>query len=183
MRLLISLPIILLFFSSAAQESSFPAPQMPTGFSFDLDQDSIADFSIQYSSISTLDIPASHESISGTLSPLHQNELLWADSKGILLLNPLDSIRQFNSENEVWRKDECWLVSIGASKNVWQKEWNVLSDTHLYIGVKVIKNGLVKIGWIQLLLSKKDGSVQLMAHQLSDQKAVQIQEQFKTLER
>lgn len=165
MRFILSLSFLFLFLITHAQKRT----KIPLDYTMDIDGDSIDDFSIHYSSIATLDIPASHISISGSIEPLNQNKLLWADKGKLLMLQKIDSNHFIQPKNSFWTKEECLLVSISANKEVWQKEWTVLSEEPFYLVAQIVKEGQHLIACLKLSLNKDNGKVELIDKCISRQ--------------
>ena len=77
-------------------------PEIPLNDSLDVNSDQILDFVVSYKEFATYDEPSSAGSIIGSISPLHQNQLLYRNNVGNLLLNINDTIKKILNSDSDW---------------------------------------------------------------------------------
>ena len=165
------IPVLFFVLVSCEKTVDSRTPDIPANDSIDVDNDLVYDFLIRYTSIATTDIPPSHQSITGAIKPLNDNEVLRRESVGHLFLVSGDTIRNDNNTNADWSEYAANVIGINGSKDKWDDEWKIVSNltSDYIIGVKLIKDENIKIGWILLDLNKKNGSIKLIEYELSTQ--------------
>jgi hypothetical protein len=134
-------------------------PGTPQAHTIDVDQNGTADFIVEYSSISTSDIPPSHQTIWAFFRPLDGNGMLLHAAKGCFFLQPGDTLYRTQA-NTNWVKRGVELMHISGSKNVWESEWTITSEqgSPCFIGVKLAGTP-AQIGWLKLALNKDSGEI------------------------
>jgi hypothetical protein len=144
-------------------------PDIPKSDSIDIDNDSRFDYVIEYSSIATTDIPPSHQSITGEIRPLYDNQVLFRQSDGHLFLQTNDTIRIENNTNSNWSDYSASLIGIKGDNDKWDDDWSIISDlgSDYFIGIKV-KGDIEKIGWILLKLNTNSGEISILDKELTD---------------
>ena len=151
-------------FLSCEKIGESKSPIIPANDSIDIDNDLVYDFLIQYSSIATMDIPPSHQSITGAIKPLNDNKVLDRESVGNLFLIAGDTIRRVDNSNADWSEYAASVIGINGSKDKWDDNWRIVSDLtdDFYLGVQLKKGDDLKIGWILLEFNKEDGSIGIL---------------------
>ena len=171
MRYLIIILLLFVAFVSCERTGDFMTPIIPADDSIDIDNDMVYDFIVRYSSIATSDIPSSHQSITGVIKPLNDNKVLDRESVGNLFLKQGDTIRIEHNTNADWNRYAASVIGISGSGDKWNDEWRIASDltNDFFIGVKLKKDGNIKVGWILLGLDKWYGSIRILDKELTSQ--------------
>lgn len=138
-------------------------PEIPVTDSLDVNSDQIFDFVIVYNEIATLDEPSSAGRVTGSITPLNQNQLLYRNNVGWLFLDVNDTIRTFSNSNSDWSGYGANLISIGRKYQNWDGTWTVLSEKNsfYFLAYKLVLNDSEKIGWISLEFDTINGKMSI----------------------
>jgi hypothetical protein len=168
MKLIFIIPLILITFLSCEKINNSKTPDIPDMDSIDINNDSQFDFVIEYSSMATTDIPPSHQSITGEIRPLNDNQVLYRQPDGFLFLQVNDTIKKENNKDSNWSDYSASLIGINGDKDKWDNDWSILSDSDsdYYLGIKLTADN-EKIGWIMLNLNKKNGKISIIDKELT----------------
>ena len=101
MKLFLIIPLLMITLISCEKINNSKTPDIPDTDSIDINNDSQFDFVIEYSSLATTDMPPSHQSITGKIHPLYDNQVLFRQSNGYLFLQINDTIRKENNTNSI----------------------------------------------------------------------------------
>ena len=159
----------LITFISCEKINNSKMPDIPDMDSIDVNNDSLFDFVIEYSSIATTDIPPSHQSITGKIRPLYDNQILYRQSVGYLFLQTNDTIRKENNKNSNWIDYSASLIGINGDNDKWDNDWSIISDldSDYFLGIK-LKGDTEQIGWILLNLNTNNGEISIIDKELTD---------------
>ncbi len=138
-------------------------PEVPLNDSLDINSDQIFDFVISYKEFATYDEPSSAGSIIGSISPLHQNQLLYRNNVGNLFLNINDTIRKVSNSNSDWNGYSAVLISIGRDYQNWDRTWTILSENtgFYFLAYKLVLFNSEKIGWICFNFDTTNGKMSI----------------------
>ncbi|MBN2609961.1 MAG: hypothetical protein JXB00_00225 [Bacteroidales bacterium] len=145
-------------------------PEMPITDSLDFNSDQIFDFVISYKEFATYDEPSSGGSITGSIRPLNQNQLLYRNNVGHLFLNINDTIRKALNSNADWSGYSADLISIDRDYQNWDRTWTILSENadFFFLAYKLILNNSEEIGWICLEFDTTNGKMSITDGDSSD---------------
>ena len=162
--------IMVVFFATACikkdltiENSSSKKPNIPTGYSIDIDSDNNSDFLVEYKELMTTDIPSSGGSIIGAIRPINDNQILYHNPNGHLFLEINDTIRQANGIMTTWSSFSADLTAINRRGNIWENNWRILSSlkSGYYLAFRNIKTNN-KIGWLQLHVDTLSGEIKVI---------------------
>ena len=145
-------------------------PEIPLADSIDVDKDQVYDFIISYSSMSTTDIPPSHQSILGEIMPINNNSILKHQTRGILFLSKGDTIRQKDTKTTWWSAYATPVIAIGGKHDRWEDHWSILSDLKsplLYLGIKLENKNGPLMGWVKIEWNQSDGTLRVVHAEVS----------------
>lgn len=150
------------------ENSSSKKPNIPTGYSIDIDSDNKSDFLVEYKELMTTDEPSSGGSIIGAVRPINDNQILYHNPNGHLFLEVNDTIRQANGTMTTWSSFSADLTAIDRRGNIWENNWRMLSSlkSGYYLAFRNIKNNN-KIGWLQLQVNTLTGEIKVLDKMLS----------------
>jgi hypothetical protein len=167
--------IMVVFFATACikkdltiENSSSKKPNIPTGYSIDIDSDNKSDFLVEYKELMTTDIPSSGGSIIGAIRPINDNQILYNNPNGYLFLEINDTIRQENGIMTTWSSFSADLTAIDRQGNIWGNNWKILSSlkSGYFLAYRNIKNNN-KIGWLQFQVDTLTGEIKVLDKMLS----------------
>ncbi len=155
---------------------------VPEEKSIDINNDGQYDFEIINVIAMTDDYPTSNIDIVRKFKPLNENKLLRLNdiSNNYLFLTEGDTIRMHSDSNAIWTEYEAGLMSIngnligeineGVYEYEWDENWTIYSDltSDFFLGFKLKKSDVEKIGWLLLDLNKENGEISIIDSLISE---------------
>lgn len=139
-------------------------PNIPESYEFDLDDDGMADYKVEYW-FHEIFSPTATLGITGRFNPSGDNEVLLKQQDRNLFLRDITEIKDEVSEPLFWN-------NIGFAENIisisnhyekgWPLEWDINCDSEYdsyFLGLKLVKENSDVIGWVELEINKSNGHV------------------------
>jgi hypothetical protein len=148
-------------------------PVKPVVKEFDVNNDLIIDFKIQYYAMTWDGIGpnGTGDLIGGEIVPLNNSKILKKQDLGVLF-NPLRDTTyiQMNAPYS-WESISYKLIEIKTNNNKWPKEWTVSANEvkdYYYLAFMTSTNSKIQLGWIKLQFDKSTGLVEIIETKSSD---------------
>lgn len=150
-------------------------PDIPEAISFDLNEDSVDDFTIVYSEGVWDGVGASGGVFSGKFRPLGENKILEEYEENVstsfLFAQMGDSIQRQATYPQSWTYLGWFTSLFQGGDGIWSKEWQIESkkiSNPYYVGVGIWEEDIFLIGWLKLEIDKKTGKIAVSDHELSE---------------
>lgn len=156
------------------EDSNGKRPEVPTGYSIDIDSDSKSDLIVEYKELQTTDVPSSGGSIIGSIRPINEYQLLYFNDVGSLFLKKNDTIKPGNGLMTNWNSFPADLVTIHRHDNKWDNHWKILSglNTAYFLAFKNDD----QIGYLQLQIDTLKGEIKVLDKMISTSNELIIKE-------
>lgn len=156
-------------------------PQIPESVTYDLNEDAIDDFTIEYSEGIWDGVGASGGFFSANFRPFGENRI-WEEyeenvSTTFLFSQMGDSIHRIANAPQSWSYIG-WIATLyQGGDGVWSQEWQIESKREsnpYYIGVQIMASDSLLIGWLKLQIEKKTGKIEIIDYELSSEDSIVI---------
>jgi len=158
--------------SKDSENNNLP-PVKPIVNEFDVNNDLINDFKIQYYAMTWDGIGpnGTGDLIGGEIVPLNNSKILKKQDLGVLF-NPLRDTTHFQMNAPYsWESNSYKLIEIKTNNSKWPKEWTVSANEvkdYYYLAFIITTNSKIQLGWIKLKFDKSTGQVEIMETKSSD---------------
>jgi hypothetical protein len=159
---------------SKDNENNNLSPITPVVKEFDVNNDLINDFKIQYvtSTWDGIGPNGTGNLIGGEIVQLNNSKILKKLDMGVLF-NPLNDTIHFQMNSPYsWESNSYKLIEIKTENRMWQKEWTVSSKDikdYYYLAFMTSVNSKVQLHWIKIQFDKSTGQVEIKDTKSSDQ--------------
>ena len=126
----------------------------------DLNNDNIADFTIEYTIAGTDDEPQSTVSISGKFLPENDNKLYYESATGYLFAAFGDTITLKPQDYTRWTSYGADIISVTWDINEgWDSTWTVHYEEPYYLAF-ILNNEMIDyLGWMELSINSMTGKI------------------------
>lgn len=148
-------------------------PQSPQMTYYDLNDDLVNDFKLEYQIYTWDGINSSGDGISADFQALNQSLILRKADHFSLFLAPGDTIKNVIEPPFYWDEYMASLVSISTLTDayVWASEWKIHCDQDqdfYYLGIKLRKDNSYSLGWMKLQIDTSNGVVVFVEEKFSN---------------
>jgi len=147
-----------------------PIPSVHDPIELDVDEDGIDDFTILYGEYDIEPLIATDRTfgIGAMLRPYGKNEVLVNTTERTLFLRNLNEIAEVLEDPLSWRSSFSNIIVFIKTINAeheWPKKWDISTDhehTSYFIGLKLVTDNLIQLGWIEIEVDANSGSISLI---------------------
>lgn len=149
--------------------SALATPVPPKMSVFDVNNDTVDDFAIEYSHGIWDGFETSGDFFSGKVEPLGENTILQEYEENVsstlLFAHTGDSILRQTDDTLSWT-NQGWFISLfQGGDGVWPKEWRIESpktSAPYYIGMQIQEEDIFLLGWLKLEIDTTTGEVKIL---------------------
>jgi len=180
-RLFILFFLFLAFSCSKSDDGNQELPEIPQSKTYDLNGDTIDDFTIEYALGVWDGFRASGLVYSANFVPERENKILSEYEENVsttfLFSQRGDTIRRIADSPQEWddrgRLHRLWQSGDG----VWSKEWSIANDeisNPYYAGVQIKEGDTLLVGWLKLEIDTKTGEIAIADYELTSKKFIVV---------
>ena len=166
------------------KEDNIP-PVSPENKEFDLNNDSINDFKLDYVRYTWDGIgpDGTGFAIAGLLVPLNNNKILKNQDLGLLFYQDNDTLSNQFVLPYLWLSSSSeWpvLVEIKTYINQWENTWTIKGNEtkdFYFLAFSISKSDKNFLGWMKLIIDKNTGLVEIVDKKTTDQEFIIIGKQ------
>jgi len=164
------------------KQLSSKEPEIPESIIYDLNEDSVNDFTISYDLGVWDGVGASGFLYYGRLKAMGENRFLDEYEENVsttfLFAEKGDSIQQEASAPQSWDYNFASLTTLWqGGDGVWSSEWVIESkkaSKPYYVGIQIRVVDRFLIGWLKLEIDKNTGQINIIDHELTSEDSLVI---------